>query len=77
MSIRASISPDLELILSASEDGKIYIWENMELMEGNTSPRKNKDRSTNYETFYPTTNSHDVTKTPTKKDRGSNSTKSA
>jgi len=52
--IRASISDDLELIMSASEDGRIYVWQNMQLDDLNYSPRtrsKIKDRSSLYETF--------------------------
>ena len=78
MNIRASISEDLELIMSASEDGQIYVWRNLEINDFNSSPDdKNTEKTKNYETFYPTVNDKDITKTPTKKDRTSSKSKSA
>jgi hypothetical protein len=77
MNIRSSISGDLELIMSASEDGKIYVWQNVELEDSNDSPdAKAKDYSDEYENFFATA-SQDPSKTPSKWDRYSKSTKSA
>lgn len=38
MNIRTAVSGDLELIMSASEDGKIYVWQNMEQDDSTMSP---------------------------------------
>lgn len=77
MNIRTAVSGDLELIMSASEDGKVYVWQNMEQEDPSMTPsNKIKDKSSNYESFYATTNNNDVSKTPTKKDRASKAGKS-
>lgn len=78
MNIRTSISGDLELIMSASEDGKIYIWKNME-QEGNEYDvsAKSKDRSEDYEYFVASTTKGDGPKTPSKKKAKSKGAKSA
>jgi len=78
MNIRTSISGDLDLIMSASEDGKIFIWKNMqqEEKEFDTSSKKN-NRSDEYETFIASTNKKEASKTPTKKEARSKDSKSA
>lgn len=78
LNIRASISEDLELIMSASEDGQIYVWRNLEINDfSSTGEDKNTERAKDYESFYPTVNDKDSSKTPTKKERSSNKSKSA
>jgi hypothetical protein len=77
MNIRSSISGDLELIMSASEDGKIYVWQNVELEDPNDSPdAKAKDHSDGYESFF-ATGSQDPSKTLSKIVKYNKSTKSA
>ena len=67
MNIRTSISEDLDLIMTASEDGKVYVWQNME--EENSEIEyhsKQKDRSDQFETFIPGANHIEMSKTPVK-----------
>ena len=78
LNIRASISEDLELIMSASEDGQIYVWRNLEINDFSCSSEdKNTERTKDYESFYPTVNDKDNMKAPSKKERTSNKSKSA
>ena len=64
--------------MSASEDGMIYIWKNME-QEGSDyeASSKHKDRSDEYEFFVASTTKSDSAKTPSKKDAKSKGAKSA
>lgn len=78
MNIRSSISGDLELIMSASEDGKIYVWQNVEQEDCIDTPdSRSKDYSEEYEVFFATSSVNDPSKTPSKRDKSSKSTKSA
>ena len=78
MNIRTSLSGDLELIMSASEDGKIYLWRNVEMEDSSKAiGSKGNDRSDDHQTFFATTNDNDNSKIPSKHDRKSTSTRSA
>ena len=79
MNIRTSISGDLELILSASEDGKVYIWQNMEEENGEMTKTysKHKDRSDDFETFNPGVLLNNSSKTPRKSHHKAKSGKSS
>ncbi|CAI2384801.1 unnamed protein product [Moneuplotes crassus] len=76
MGIRASISGNLNLIMSASEDGKIYIWKNVEVAKPNSSSSsKLKDRSSQFETFIPSVDKEDAPSHHLKKDTKSKGSK--
>lgn len=78
MNIRPSLSGDLELIMSASDDGKIYLWRNVEMEDSSKAiGSKGNDRSDDHESFFATTNTNDHSKTPSKREKKSISTKSA